>query len=142
MYSNCVFALLYLLLRGKVKKIIGISSIGKTRSIISHVITINKYGHALHFKHIMGHEYNTFAPWWFWGKISGISAKNQKEALNKSGRKIIWTSDKVYIIGFLFFLLFFILAIPWLFCWLMYSIYFCTMGTYDALKKRFKRKSQ
>lgn len=134
-YQNCMFAAIYLILRGKADKIVAIK--GDSKWWPHHYMVVNKKGHALHFNHIHPDKENRFAPWWFEGQFIGIRHSQQAKILKKTNREIkaefgTWK-------GFLFLATIWILfMLPWLLVWLFYTPLWTMWGVVEALRKRFK----
>lgn len=126
-YSNCFFGILYLILRGKIDKVVLISS--NTKYFPYHFVGINKKGNALHFATTL--KGDTHAPFWFEGIFIGISKRKQKEMLQASNRVVYGTMDpKVFL---LISLAFMTLVCPiWCLCWGLYPFYRIIKDLYNV----------
>lgn len=96
--GNCLIGLIYLIIIGKIHKVVCIST--TTKWWPAHYIGITKKGHALHYSHALDHKYNTYAPFWYIGKFVGISKDRLNEELKKSGRYVIQELEHVKIFAF------------------------------------------
>lgn len=136
-YGNCLFAALYLLLRGRAEKIVAVTS--ESPKWPHHYLCINKHGHALHFLHVHAHTENYFAPWWFEGGFVGVRKSEQERLLKETNRKVLWSVNKH--VGLLILLaIYVILFLPWVFVWLIYTPKWTLMGAVQALRKRFRKR--
>lgn len=132
--GNCFFATLYLMLRGKVDRIIAVSS--ESRWWPHHYLVINKKGHVLHFQHTKPHMKNAFAPWWFEGQFVGIRASVQEEVLKRSGRSVVRTIDNVWLGMSVFILIWGVLMLPWILAWSLFTPVWAAAWGIHALRKR------
>ncbi len=114
-YNNCYFITLYLILRGKARYIIGVSN--HSALWPHHYLVMNKQGHVLHFQHENAHEENTWAPWWFEGRLVGIKRVDQQKMLAESDRKLLFKNPKIYS-ALAALLLVWVIGMPiWMFFW-------------------------
>lgn len=85
LYSNCFFALCYLLWRGSARGAVIVS--GEPGGLCPfHLVALTRRGHVLHFQHT--EEESPYAPLWFAGNMMGISRQRTAEQLSKSGRTV------------------------------------------------------
>jgi len=136
-WGNCFFATLYLILRGKVKKIIAINS--ESPWWPHHYLVANKKGHILHFNHVHSHVQNRFAPWWFEGQFVGVRKRDQEKLLKKMKRTVIFQRS-VWFGGFALLAVYVILFVPWVLTWTLFTPLWCVWWTFDALRKRFWKR--
>jgi hypothetical protein len=137
-YNNCFFVLFYLILRGKAAKIVFVSSHGKLRHFIAHFLVVDEKDNVLHFHHLLAHEFNPFAPWWFKGKVVVVHKNEAAAALKASGRRVLWTTDSLMLGLLLCTFIWKILFIPWMVCWTLYPIYWNLKSGVDAIRKNKK----
>lgn len=137
-WGNCFFGALYLLVRGKVSKLVAVTS----GSIFwpHHYVCINKKGHVLHFEHEHEHSRNRFAPWWFEGRFVGIRKAKLKKALEDSGREVKFATNRMYLVVFIFVLIWLCLMLPWLGCWFFYTLCWAFFWGVEAIKKRVSNR--
>lgn len=114
-------------MRCKVDKVVGQSSDSKLP--ICHFMVLNKKGNAIHFTHVLPHKDNHWAPWWFLGKWEGIPKVKQEKLLKRTGRRILFKTDQVFLFLVIFHIIYFALVIPWMIIWGLYPIWF-TLGTW------------
>lgn len=135
-YSNCLFAMFYLYMRGKVDRVVAVSSHSKWWPY--HFVSLTKKGHVLHFTHVLPDERNPHAPWWFLGKFEGIRSSRLQQALIDNDRKVCWQFQKpIYGIGLLAAVTL-MLAIPWMIAWGLYPLCW-TLKWFFATSKIFQR---
>lgn len=124
-YSNCYFVTFYLFMRLRnIQRFVAVSSLSSWFPY--HFLVINKRGHALHFNHALPHELNTFAPFWFLGKIEGIRLSKQQKMLAKMNRKVCVDSTNIALTIFAFHIIFFTLYLLWMISWTAYPILWTT----------------
>ncbi len=85
--GNCLIGLIYLILIGKIVKVVCISTTTKWWPV--HYVGITRKGHVLHYKNCSDDKYNIFAPFWYIGKIKGISKNKIAQELSNSNRYIV-----------------------------------------------------
>lgn len=134
LHSNCFFGILYLLLRGKIKKIVGISTQSKLWPI--HYMGLTKNGHAIHFRFSLEDKYNQYEPYWFIGHYELISKHQIYKVLEKSKRKLLFTTEKVNRYLVLLILIYILCFIPFLVLWFVQPFITNISGILDALKKK------
>lgn len=134
-WGNCYFATLYLIIRGKAKKVIGVTS----HSPIAphHYVVYTKSGHILSFNHVKPHAENKLAPFWFEGRYECIKSNKVKHVLKEQNRKVgfIISPARFFIYASIVFAL---LIIPWCIGFFIYSPIWCIHGLINGLKKRWK----
>ncbi len=134
-YSNCFLSTAYLIIRGKMKSMIGMRS----RSILwpYHLMIRNKSGNIIHFKYLLPHHQNEFAPFWFLGSFDTIGRSVQKDLFTK--KPISWEAhSKVFIISV--WLIVFAMLIPiWILSWGAYSFLFIMQWLVHGALKRYRR---
>lgn len=133
-YGNCLFAILYLVLRGKVDRIIAVDCESKWWP--HHYLAVNKDGHILHFMHTKPDDENETAPLWFEGQFIGIRDSAKEEMLKKEGRIVLEVWENIWLTSCIFVAILVILYIPWITAWAFYTTFWATRWTIDALKKR------
>ena len=119
-YGNCVFATLYLIIRGKVSSIAFVTSQIRW---VAHLVCLNKKGHAIHFCPVLSDEENIYAPFWFLGQMQGVKKSDLHDELSRRNRRLIFASDKVGIILSCLLLFCGIFFIPWLVAWGMFPLF-------------------
>ena len=134
-YGNCLFASLYLIWRGKVKKVVMVTSDSKWYP--HHYVTVNKNDHILHFENIHPHSKDTYAPWWFEGHFIGIRKSLQEEVLAKTNKKVIGEYG-TFLGATIFLSIIAVCFVPWLLAWLLFCPIWTSKWTVDALRKRWK----
>lgn len=107
-FGNCILGILYLYFRGKIKKVVGIST---QISWPYHFICVNDHGHALHFENVEHLECASIIPYWFLGRYVGVSKRKQLYEIERRNRKILFESNKVELLIF-FLLMFWIITLP------------------------------
>lgn len=123
LYSNCYFGAIYLFLRRKVHKLIAIST--NNTYWPWHFVTVNKNNDIIHFIHILPHQDNQMAPWWFLGRFEGIPKDKCKRILKQQKRKVLWTINSGLLIFIILSSIGIIMSIPWIFGWALYPFCWC-----------------
>lgn len=132
-FSNCFLCLLYLLIRGRVVKVAVISP--QRGRWMPHLAALNAHGDALHFHHVLPDEENPHAPWWFLGRIEGISRERIHMILAVAKRHVMFvmparTATTLAVLVWL------LCSIPWIYRWGFGSIGFNYRGALEAWRKR------
>ncbi len=112
-WSNCLFTAIYLLLRDKRSRCVVVRSELKY-SI--HIVVITKNSHVVHFQHRDSKPKSL--PFWFDGNIAGIP---KSKLLATDIKDILWFSKSNTTSLLLLFSVGFVLSIPWLMGWLLYT---------------------
>ena len=136
-YGNCYFGILYLFLRGKIKRIVAVSSFSPWWPW--HFVCTTKHGNVLHFCPLLPHEENKFAPWWFFGCYEGISRRTIEKTLEESGRYIVLECSNItaaLIIAGLFFLM--VLG-PWQIAWALFPFYWMAKWSYRLCRQAIQK---
>lgn len=133
-WSNCFLCLMYLIIAGKVHAVCVLSP--PPGHVMPHLVALNARGQALHFAHVLPDKQNPYAPWWFLGRIKGVSRLRQPAELSDSGRRVILVDNHTGLIFAVCAFLWLAAALPWLFAWFYFSIDFNLRGTLAALRRR------
>ncbi len=136
-YSNCLLILFYLLLRGKIHFIVGVNSDSSWWPW--HFLTLNKKGHALHFSHILKHEWNHLAPWWFLGRIQGIAKCKQKEIIAQHHKEIRFVTNRIYLSLTICFIFCAFAIIPYLIVFALYPYCFVIYWPIHAIVRKLQQ---
>ncbi len=142
-YSNCFLALLYMLLRGRVARLVIISGEPEVRFSF-HLVALTRRGKALHFRHSLPHARNGWGRWWFLGRIVGVSCCRQIEQLRASDRRLLWETNRIRLVLAACIALWCLAAVPWLvwgslmvnWFWVPCSIWFNAKWAWLALHRR------
>jgi hypothetical protein len=114
-HGNCLFGIIYLVLRGKATEIVGVSTSIPWWPI--HFMCLNKRGQLLHFQKGWSYEAQEFAPVFFPGRYCGMSRTRQEEMLKESGRTVKFRTQRVGRCLALMLLLYALLIVPFaIFC--------------------------
>lgn len=136
-FNNCLFFVLYVIIRGKADKIVIVS--GNSKFWPHHYLIQTKKKHLLHFQ--TTNDYNQFAPYWYEGQIIGIRRGIKYETLANSGRRLIrFCNPSVF--GVILLICIMILLCPWIIFWTLYTPVFCLYGIYNALCHRIIKRYQ
>lgn len=132
-YSNCVFGIFYLLIRGRVARLI--VTPGTHWSLPVHLGAITERGHYLHFYRELPHECNTFAPFWFLGAFRGHSRARWRRVIGQRGRITelpLWLAWLICIVGYV------VLFIPWNIAWMFFGPYWTFKWAAKGLVRRWR----
>lgn len=120
LYNNCLLAILYLFLRGKVAKI----ALAKSNSIWPHhYICITKSGFYIDFQHVKDLSTSN-VPFWFLGRY--IIYKNPKKKIIR-----IVENPKIFIAKLI--AAYIILYLPFMIWFGVEKSWFCTRSAWDAV---------
>lgn len=132
-WSNCFFAILYLILRNKTKKVIAVTCHSKLAP--HHYVVQTWNDNYLSFSHALPHEKNRFAPYWFVGQYKCFSYTKAAKALEEQNREVKFSINP-YVFLILALLVYIILFIPWCVIWGMYVPFNHIKDTIHAIRKR------
>ncbi|TWT89716.1 hypothetical protein Mal64_00950 [Pseudobythopirellula maris] len=137
-WGNCYFLVAYLALRGRVNRLVALST---THSVWPwHLVALTKQGHAIHLRAVLEHAENPLAPWWFLGRLEGVANSQLEAALQESGRRICWSLSTRWSIGMLLATVYGVMAIPWMVAWGLWPIAWSLSEAMRAWRIRSDRK--
>lgn len=129
--SNCMLGLLYLVLRGKVTKLVGVTT--KSPFWPVHFLAMNRWGHIVHFglDDMDGAEH----PWWYVGRFHVMTEEYARSLLEEYDRKLLWVFDFNWKAKIVLWVVALALLVPWLLGWLLYPTLWMIWYAWDAIKK-------
>lgn len=130
LFSNCLFGLVYLLLRGKAAKVV--VARGESRVFPWHAGVLTRKRHFLSFKRLLPHAQNRFAPFWFLGSYQGLRRSVWKRVIGH-GRIHQFPAG---VALFLLLLGYAALFVPWVVAWASYGPIFTIRWAIQGLCKR------
>lgn len=108
-YSNCLFAAMFMALQGRAKRVWLVSS--HAWWVPAHIAIETRRGHILHFRYDQEQ-----CPLWFVGRVHGIRRSRALDALHRQARQVLCCLPPGLFLV-LSFLAIAALAIPWGVVW-------------------------
>lgn len=139
-WSNCFLLLFYLVVRGRVGRLVAVSTLNSW--FPWHLVAISPNGHALHFQAEHPHDCNALAPWWFVGRLQGVRRTHLTSELAASGRVLCWSTASPAAVYSLTLGTAGLLLCPWLACWAVWPLLWFARSLTHAAAGRLARSGR
>lgn len=113
-YSNCLFAALCLVLRGRARRVALVSS--HAWWLPCHIVIVTPAGHALHFRYRFEQ-----VPLWFVGRLEGVRRSQIDRVLERERRKVLCTLPP-WSFAAASGLVILLMVVPWVVFWIAWPI--------------------